>query len=56
MNAKLSHGNQLFTCLSTYIDNTEKKVELKWLLKGAVLKNGATLEGGAVFYHLCKWH
>ena len=28
---------------------TEKKVEPKWLHPGAVLKNGATLEGGAVF-------
>ncbi len=29
--------------------NTEKKVEPKHLHPGAVLENGATLEGGAVF-------
>ncbi len=29
---------------------SEKKVELKRLHPGAILENGATLEGGAVFF------
>ena len=33
--------------LSTF---TEKKVEPNWLHSGAVLENGATLEGGAIFF------
>ncbi len=33
-----------------FIASTEKKVEPKRLHPGAVLENGATLEGGAVFF------
>ncbi len=32
-----------------FMSTLRKKVEPKWLHPGAVLENGATLEGGAVF-------
>ncbi len=33
----------------SFLAALRKKVEPKWLHPGAVLENGATLEGGAVF-------